>query len=275
MNGVSVMLSEKLSAFIDGELGRPEEEDLLSEMQHDSDACAAWDRMCFIGAALRQEEPFQVPRGFAASVMEQLEQTGAELATPQPKVVPLRTRRNRTWVGMAVAASVAAAVVLVVYQPSIRRENSSRIPATAAKSVNARTVANRRSSPAVRESRRTVDARTANRGQGARFDANQAVDRAYMSLHVVGVGNMRIINPGAALKQDMLRASRLDWARLIQPFPSDESHQWKIDTAGWQLRQASKTTLRSPKGSQEKHVADSFGFMMRPVSQDIGNYAFH
>lgn len=274
------MLSEKLSAFIDGELDESEEEAMLSEMRNDAGVRSTWERMCLAGAALRDEEPLNAPSGFVAGVMDQLEQEGAEPVAPHSKVVSLRTRRTRSLVGMAVAASMAAAVVVVVYMPSTQQGNQPGMTAASStSSPHPRTVsdtAGTRASSTSGTAMRTASKGTANRAGSEESGARRATGHSFQASGVlqIGNGNMEILAPGVALEHDMQRATHINWARLIQPFSRGGSSRWKMEKPDSQLQQFAGY-LQPARPKHEQHVADGFGFMARPVHQDVGLNASH
>lgn len=106
------MIDERLSAFLDGECDAAETERSIRALRTDAECRDAWQRQLWVREALHGDSamPAHDPE-FADRVTAALDagETGAD------NVVPL-TRERRWWgpvAGLAAAASVAAAVVLV------------------------------------------------------------------------------------------------------------------------------------------------------------------
>jgi len=104
---------ENLSAAMDGELSKEELRFLLRRLDHDTSLLQVWTRYHVVGDSLRHQLPAVTGSGFAARVMQLIEdeQAVASQATPH--------RRDwlRLSVGGAIAASVAVAA-LMVSQPT-------------------------------------------------------------------------------------------------------------------------------------------------------------
>lgn len=104
-------MNEKLSAFMDGELGEVESQELLTQLKTNKELRAVWNRYHFAGAALR-EESIQIndPR-LAGRVAK-------EIASEPQILVPGNWWRqsNRKIIKMAgsfaIAASVAAIAII-------------------------------------------------------------------------------------------------------------------------------------------------------------------
>jgi sigma-E factor negative regulatory protein RseA len=105
---------ENLSAAMDGELSKEELRFLLRRLDHDTSLLHVWTRYHVAGDGLRQQLPPLAGSGFAARVMQLIED---EQAASQ--VAPHRRDWLRLSVGGAIAASVAVAA-LMVSQPTAR-----------------------------------------------------------------------------------------------------------------------------------------------------------
>jgi sigma-E factor negative regulatory protein RseA len=105
-------LDEALSALMDGELPRDEAERVLDAVLAQPALRARWARYHQLGAALRGEAASGAD-GVATAVREALERE------PVPLLVRAGTARRRpaVWLGLALAASLAAVAVLVVLGP--------------------------------------------------------------------------------------------------------------------------------------------------------------
>lgn len=97
-------LNEQLSACVDDELDRREMPLLLARLARDPEMSARWARYNLVGDTIRNTLPGTIQRGFAARVAEIVGAAGAPTSAP----------RNwaRSLGGLAIAASVAAAVLL-------------------------------------------------------------------------------------------------------------------------------------------------------------------
>jgi sigma-E factor negative regulatory protein RseA len=109
-------LKEQLSAFLDGELPEAETELFLKRLERDEELATTLSRFSLIGAAMRSESGSLVVRPVAARV-------SAALAH-EPALAPGVIGRNwrRPLAGVAVAASVALAAVLLAGQASLRND---------------------------------------------------------------------------------------------------------------------------------------------------------
>jgi sigma-E factor negative regulatory protein RseA len=101
---------ENLSASLDGELSREELRFLLRRLDHDASLQQAWSRYHVARDGLRRQLPPLASQGFAARVMQAIEQEGV--------VVHGKRRHWLHWsAGGAIAASVAVAALMVT-QPA-------------------------------------------------------------------------------------------------------------------------------------------------------------
>ncbi|WP_267221751.1 sigma-E factor negative regulatory protein [Dyella silvae] len=101
---------ENLSAGMDGELSKEELRFLMRRLDHDVSLQEAWSRYHVARDGLRRQLPPQASEGFAARVMQAIEQEGA-----------VAHGKRRHWLhwsaGGAIAASVAVAALMVA-QPA-------------------------------------------------------------------------------------------------------------------------------------------------------------
>lgn len=101
---------ENLSAGMDGELSKEELRFLLRRLDHDASLQEAWSRYHVARDGLRRQLPPQASTGFAARVMQAIEQESA-----------VAHGKRRHWLhwsaGGAIAASVAVAALMVA-QPA-------------------------------------------------------------------------------------------------------------------------------------------------------------
>lgn len=102
---------EDLSAGIDGELSKEQLRFLLRRIDHDAPLQQAWVRYNLARDGLRRQLPPLATSGFAARVMQAIEQES----------MPVVTNRRHHWLrwsaGGAIAASVAAAALMIT-QPT-------------------------------------------------------------------------------------------------------------------------------------------------------------
>ncbi|MDT0616859.1 sigma-E factor negative regulatory protein [Salinisphaera sp. P385] len=108
------MINEKVSAYLDGECDDREAADVAEALMRDPAQRAAWQRQLWLRSALRSERDVPpLDPGFADRVAAAID---SDATAPAGKVVPMRSRRRRTWrsaAGLAAAASVAAVAVLI------------------------------------------------------------------------------------------------------------------------------------------------------------------
>jgi sigma-E factor negative regulatory protein RseA len=107
-------IKEQLSAFLDGELPEPESALLLKRLERDDELRGALSRYSLIGAVLRSDGDVPAARQVAARVSAAI---AREPAQGGP-AIRWRDRRSlaRAAAGLGVAASVAAAVVMLAPQ---------------------------------------------------------------------------------------------------------------------------------------------------------------
>ncbi|MBZ0070480.1 MAG: sigma-E factor negative regulatory protein [Thiohalobacteraceae bacterium] len=107
---MSEHIKEQISAFFDGELPAVEQQLLLQRLRRDPALRAQWGRYQLIGDGLRQGLPPYVDLGLADRVMADVE------ALPAHRGGANVGRLAKSFVGLAVAASVAVVAVLAVQQ---------------------------------------------------------------------------------------------------------------------------------------------------------------
>lgn len=115
---------ENLSAGIDGELSKEELRFLLRRLDHDASLQLAWDRYHVMRDGLRRQVPSLASAGFAERVMLAIEQESAPAAAG-------RRHWLRWSAGGAIAASVAAAALMMV-QPTGDPERGASLTAQTA-----------------------------------------------------------------------------------------------------------------------------------------------
>ncbi|HEY8586672.1 MAG TPA: sigma-E factor negative regulatory protein [Rhodanobacter sp.] len=103
---------EALSAGIDGELSKEQLRFLLRRLSHDASLQQAWSRYHVAGDGLRGQVPLLAGPGFARRVLQAIEQESKPALT---------SRRRNHWLrwsaGGAIAASVAAAALMIAQPP--------------------------------------------------------------------------------------------------------------------------------------------------------------
>lgn len=105
-------IKEQLSAFLDGELPEAETTLLLKRLERDDDLKGTLSRYSLIGAALRADGEVSAARHVASRVR------AAIAAEPALPTAVNGARWLRPLAGLGVAASVAAAVLLVMPKPA-------------------------------------------------------------------------------------------------------------------------------------------------------------
>lgn len=100
-------IKEQLSAFLDGELPEAETTLLLKRLERDDDLKGTLSRYSLIGAVMRSDGDMPAARNVAARVR-------AAIAVEPSLGAPGRPRWLRPAAGLAVAASVALATVLLL-----------------------------------------------------------------------------------------------------------------------------------------------------------------
>lgn len=101
-------VSESLSAGVDGELSKEQLRFLLRRLDHDPSLQRSWARYHIARNSLRRQLPPLASAGFAARVMQAIEQESAPAAA-----VSRRSHWLRWSTGGAIAASVAAAALMI------------------------------------------------------------------------------------------------------------------------------------------------------------------
>jgi anti-sigma factor RsiW len=113
-------IKEQLSTFLDGELPDQETALLLKRLERDDELRGALSRYSLIGAVLRNDGDVPAARQVAARVSAAIAREPAQDATGLR--MPGRGALLRSGGGLAIAAGVAAAAVLVFQQGSLRDE---------------------------------------------------------------------------------------------------------------------------------------------------------
>lgn len=115
-------MNEQFSALVDGELDGKEGDALLTQLQTDARLQDGWDRYHLIGDAMRQTRQLDI--NVTAAVRNRLaDEPTVRSPAAQPRA-PSRARRASRWVGYAMAASTALAVVVVGVQSDNLREDA-------------------------------------------------------------------------------------------------------------------------------------------------------
>ncbi len=123
---------EQLSAGVDDELDRDQQRFLLRRFEHDDALQEAWLRYQLMGDALRQELPLVASADFSARVMRTIDAQPIEVVRPAPARQPRGARWLKLSAGTAIAASVAAAALMVARPVD---NGSAPMPRTAGLSV--------------------------------------------------------------------------------------------------------------------------------------------
>jgi hypothetical protein len=105
--------SELISAFLDGELDRPERKEALRLLRRSSEARALLKRLQEAALGLRQLPPRALPAEFPQQVLNTIRERG--IRPPRPQTLPFRPRPIPAWLGTAVAAAVLVLVALGSY----------------------------------------------------------------------------------------------------------------------------------------------------------------
>lgn len=103
--------SEHLSALIDGETNRFETRRVLDSLLGDAEQRGRWARYHLIGEALRQERPLFADGDFSRRVMARIETEAQREKATESESAGGRRRWVRPLAGLAMAASVAGAMV--------------------------------------------------------------------------------------------------------------------------------------------------------------------
>ena len=104
-------MNEKISALMDSELGKKEQEPVLIELRHDANLSQTWERYHLIGGALRNELEILVDATFADQVIANIEKE-AIVIVPRRWQQGSFQRMGRFAAGIAIAASVSVVAIL-------------------------------------------------------------------------------------------------------------------------------------------------------------------
>jgi negative regulator of sigma E activity len=115
-------IKEQLSTFLDGELPDPETALLLKRLERDDDLRGALSRYSLIGAVLRNDGDVPAARQVAARVSAAIAREPVGDGTGLR--MPGRGALLRAGSGLAIAAGVAAAAVLLVQQDPLLDETA-------------------------------------------------------------------------------------------------------------------------------------------------------
>jgi len=107
---VSLIMREKLSNFIDGELNQTDSEQLIKQMQRDEDLRSLWGRLNIYSAAMRDELSPALNDNFSNHVIEALRNEPVQLS---PAVLPEKKSKKGPLVGFAIAASLLGIAILL------------------------------------------------------------------------------------------------------------------------------------------------------------------
>lgn len=113
-------IKEQLSTFLDGELPDQETALLLKRLERDDELRGALSRYSLIGAVLRNDGDVPAARQVAARVSAAIAREPAQDGTGRHRAG--RSALLRSGAGLAIAAGVAAAAVLVLQQGSSQDE---------------------------------------------------------------------------------------------------------------------------------------------------------
>jgi hypothetical protein len=111
-------IKEQLSAFLDGELPDAETALLLKRLERDDDLRGALSRYSLIGAVLRNDGDVPAARQVAARVSAAIAREPVQDSSGI--AMPGRTALLRSGAGLAIAAGVAAAALLLVQQAPLQ-----------------------------------------------------------------------------------------------------------------------------------------------------------
>ena len=101
-------MKDRISALMDGELTDTELEASLRALHDGGEALETWRRYHLISDALRDTQ--LLSSGFSTRFSERLEREATILA---PASVPRRQEKNRLWIPLSAAASLAAVALVV------------------------------------------------------------------------------------------------------------------------------------------------------------------
>ena len=104
-------MREKLSAFLDGELGHSESLSLINQLENDREMRGHWKRYHVYGSVLRDEMTPVLSNDFSERVLRALVEEPVQLA---PAAMKVRKRWMGPLTGLALAASLAGIAVLLL-----------------------------------------------------------------------------------------------------------------------------------------------------------------
>jgi len=118
-------IKEQLSTFLDGELPDAETALLLKRLERDDDLRGALSRYSLIGAVLRNDGDVPAARQVAARVSAAIAREPAQDGSGVS--LPGRAALLRSGAGLAIAAGVAAAALLLVQQAPLQDPTASDV----------------------------------------------------------------------------------------------------------------------------------------------------
>lgn len=119
-------MNEKLSAFIDGELGEEESRELLSQLKTDKELRAAWDRYHLAGSALRDENLRMTDSGIADRVAKEIA-SEPQILAPKKWVSQGSSKLVKIAGSLAIAASVAAIAVISLQVETVNQPGQQNV----------------------------------------------------------------------------------------------------------------------------------------------------
>ncbi len=105
---------DQLSALLDGELSGLELEAAIDRLLTDTGAHRQWHRYHQIGRLMRGEQPQTLPDDILANISNAIAREPAIIAAPKRRPYTTFARHARQTAGLALAASVATAAVLLL-----------------------------------------------------------------------------------------------------------------------------------------------------------------
>ncbi|MEN8712197.1 MAG: sigma-E factor negative regulatory protein [Arenicellales bacterium] len=120
-------MREKLSAFLDGELGHAESLKLIRQLDVDMELRGQWQRYHTYGSVLRDEMTPVLSADFSQRVLQALEQEPVQLA---PAAASSHRRITGPLAGLAVAASVVG-IAILLQKPVIQDNQDSKVSTVA------------------------------------------------------------------------------------------------------------------------------------------------
>ena len=116
-------MREKLSAFLDGELGHSESLKLIKQLDVDMDLRGQWQRYHTYGSALRDEITPVLSPDFGSRVLQALANEPVQFA---PAAMTKRRRLTGPVAGFAVAASLVG-IAILLQKPAVEDTNNSEL----------------------------------------------------------------------------------------------------------------------------------------------------